>query len=288
MNKYFCKINVDCITATPSDHKLFKKSFILKLFSRKYGSGEPVIILHGLFGISDNWGTHAKRLAEKFQVFVPDLRNHGQSPHSSTFNYFAMVEDLKQFMGDHKLGKAMIIGHSMGGKVAMNFALEHPYMVQKLVVIDISPRAYNTRSVHEDIIAAMESVDFDEADYRQDVEDQLKAHIKSQRIRWFILKNLYRLNRGRLTWRINIGAIAANMENIAAGMVFDGAFPGQTMFVRGSDSDYITQDDEELILKYFPNAFIETIEGAGHWLHADAPDELCSLLSSFFGKECRL
>ncbi len=260
----------------------------MKLFSRKYGSGEPVIILHGLFGISDNWVTHAKRLAEKYQVLVPDLRNHGQSPHSSTFNYFAMVDDLLEFMKDNKLEKAMIIGHSMGGKVAMNFALEHPYMVQKLVVIDISPRPYNTRSMHEDIIAAMQSVNFDEADYRQDVEEQLKPLIKSQRIRWFILKNLYRLNRGRLAWRINISDIAANMENIAAGMEFDGAFPGPSMFVRGSESDYITEKDEELILKYFPNAFIETIDGAAHWVHADAPDELCNLLSSFFGKECKL
>jgi esterase len=260
----------------------------MKLFHRSYGSGEPVIILHGLFGISDNWVTHAKKLAEKYQVFVPDLRNHGQSPHSSTFNYYAMVDDLREFMKDHTLEKAMIIGHSMGGKVAMNFALEHPYMVQKLVVVDISPRAYNTRSVHEDIIAAMQSVNFDEVDYRQDVDEKLKVHVKSQRIRWFILKNLHRLNRGRLAWRINIDAIAANMENIAAGMVYEGAYPGPVMFVRGSESDYIKEEDEELILKYFPNATIETIEGAAHWIHADAPDELCDLLSSFFGKECKL
>lgn len=258
----------------------------MKLFFRKYGSGDPVIILHGLFGISDNWVTHAKRLAEKYEVFVPDLRNHGQSPHSDTFNYHAMVEDLYEFMQEHKLEKAAIIGHSMGGKVAMNFAVEHPYMVQKLVVIDISPRAYATRSIHEDIITVMLSVNFDEADYRQDVEEQLKPYIADQRIRWFILKNLYRMNRGRLGWRVNISAISANMDQVAAGMIFEGAFPGSTMFVRGSESNYITEADEEIIQKYFPNSFIETIEGAGHWVHADAPDELCRLLSSFLGKEC--
>lgn len=260
----------------------------MKLFYRNYGSGEPVIILHGLFGISDNWVTHAKRLAEKYEVFVPDLRNHGQSPHSSTFNYHAMVDDLKEFMKDHALEKAMIIGHSMGGKVAMNFAIEHPYMVQKLVVVDISPRAYDTRSIHEDIISAMQSVNFDEVDYRKDVEEKLKSEITSERIRWFILKNLYRMNRGRLAWRINISDIAANMDQIAKGIVFDGAYPGPAMFVRGSESDYITVKDEKLILEYFPNATIETIEGANHWVHADAPDELCDLLSSFFGKECKL
>jgi esterase len=260
----------------------------VKLFYRNYGSGEPVIILHGLFGISDNWVTHAKRLAEKYKVFVPDLRNHGQSPHSPTFNFYAMVDDLREFMKDQALEKAMIIGHSMGGKVAMNFALEHPYMVHKLVVVDISPRAYNTRSVHEDIIAAMQSVNFDEVDYRQDVEENLRAHVTNQRIRWFILKNLHRLNRGRLAWRINIDGIAVNMDNIAAGMVYEGVYPGPVMFVRGSGSDYIKEEDEDLILQYFPNATIETIEGASHWVHADAPDELCNLFSSFFGKECKL
>ncbi|MBE0661848.1 MAG: alpha/beta fold hydrolase [Bacteroidales bacterium] len=260
----------------------------MKLFFRKFGSGEPVIILHGLFGISDNWVTHAKRLAEKYEVYVPDLRNHGHSPHSSTFNYYAMVDDLREFMNEHGLEKAMIIGHSMGGKVAMNFAIEHPYMVQKLVIVDISPRAYSTRSIHEDIISAMESVNFDEVDYRKDVEEKLKSHIASERIRWFILKNLHRLNRGRLAWRINISDIAANMDQIAKGIVFNGAYPGPTMFVRGSESDYITEKDEHLIFEYFPNATIETIEGAAHWVHADAPEELCDLLSSFFGKECKL
>jgi esterase len=259
----------------------------VKLFFRKYGAGEPVIILHGLFGISDNWVTHAKRLAEKYEVFVPDLRNHGQSPHSSTFNYYAMVEDLHEFMNDHQLEKAMIIGHSMGGKVAMNFALEHPYMVHKLLVVDISPKAYPVRNIHHDIINAMESINFDEVDYRQDVEEKLKALISNERIRWFILKNLHRLNRGRLVWRINISDIAANMDAITGGLVYEGVYPGQTMFVRGSASDYIIDEDEDLILQYFPNAFIETIEGAGHWVHADAPDELCRIFSSFLGKECQ-
>lgn len=260
----------------------------MKLFFRKFGSGDPVIILHGLFGISDNWFTHAKRLAEKFEVWVPDLRNHGQSPHSNTFNYYAMVGDLNEFMTDHNLDKAMLIGHSMGGKAAMNFALEHPFMVSKLVIIDISPRAYPVRSIHTDIISAMESVNFDETDYRQDVEEQLKQHIENERIRWFILKNLYRVNRGRLAWRINLKDITANMEAITDGLVYEGVYPGPTLFIRGSESDYITDEDEGLILKFFPNAFIETIEGASHWVHADAPDELCKLLSSFLGKECAI
>lgn len=260
----------------------------MKLFYRRFGAGDPVIILHGLFGISDNWFTHAKRLAEKFEVWVPDLRNHGQSPHSHVFNYHAMVEDLNEFMTDHKFDRAMIIGHSMGGKVAMNFALEHPYMVGKLVVLDISPRAYPVRSIHMDIINAMELVDFDEIEYRQDVEELLKKHIENERIRWFILKNLYRVNRGRLAWRVNLKDISANINAITGGLVSEGIFTGSVLFIRGSESDYITDEDEDLILKYFPNASVETIEGASHWVHADAPDELCRLLSYFLGKECML
>lgn len=258
----------------------------MKLFFRKYGTGEPVIILHGLFGISDNWITHAKRLAVKYKVFVPDLRNHGQSPQSPVFNYHAMVEDLLEFLQNQHLDKAMIIGHSMGGKVAMNFALVYPYMVHKLVVIDISPRAYPVRDTHNQIIQAMGSINFDEIDYRQDVEEKLKEKITSEKMRLFILKNLYRQNRGRLAWRINLREIAANMESITAGLIHEGMFPGMTLFIRGCISDYITDADEALIYKYFPNAFIETIEGAGHWVHADAPDELCRIFSSFLGKEC--
>ncbi|HPK05743.1 MAG TPA: alpha/beta fold hydrolase [Bacteroidales bacterium] len=260
----------------------------MQLFFRKYGAGEPVIILHGLFGISDNWITHAKRLAEKFEVFIPDLRNHGQSPHSHVFNYQVLVEDLLEYMQEQQLEKAIIIGHSMGGKVAMNFALAYPYMINKLVVIDISPRAYPVRQIHNDIIQAMESVNFDEVDYRQDVEEKLKSKIPSERLRLFIMKNLYRVNRGRLGWRINLKDLADNMDSITDSLLYDSMFPGQTLFIRGSESDYITEDDEDLILDYFPNAYIETIEGASHWVHADAPDELCKLLTSFLGKECVL
>ncbi|MDP2424564.1 MAG: alpha/beta fold hydrolase [Bacteroidales bacterium] len=258
----------------------------MELFFRKYGTGQPVIILHGLFGISDNWVAHAKRLAKEYEVFIPDQRNHGHSPHSSTFNYYALTEDLLGFMNQNQLTKAILIGHSMGGKVAMNFALEYPFMVPKLVVVDISPRAYPVSSIHQNIIAAMNSVDFDQALSRGEVEEILQAHISNRRIRLFILKNLFRKNRNMFGWRINTAGITINIDDISAGLNHEGAYPGPTLFVKGADSDYITDEDEPLIFKYFPNATIETIEGASHWVHADAPDELCRLFSSFLGKEC--
>ena len=124
----------------------------MKLFHRKYGEGQPLIILHGLFGISDNWVTIGRRLADKFEVYILDQRNHGQSPHSDVFNYYAMVEDLYEFIENHQLFNPIIIGHSMGGKVAMNFALEHPSKVSKLIIVDMSVRKYSARQIHLNII----------------------------------------------------------------------------------------------------------------------------------------
>lgn len=258
----------------------------MELFFRKYGSGQPIIILHGLFGISDNWVTHAKRLGEKYEVFIPDQRNHGQSPHHPEFSYFTLVSDLLEFMNQRQLEKAVLIGHSMGGKVAMNFALEYPHMVQKLVVIDISPRAYQLKNTHQSILTAINSIDLNHVHARTEIEQILKNFLANERVRLFVLKNLYRKEKGLLDWRINISSITNNIDEIAAGLVYEGAYPGPTLFIKGADSDYITPQDEALILEYFPNSFIETIEGAGHWVHADAPGTLCKLLSSFLGRAC--
>ncbi len=262
------------------------KADFMKLFYRKYGTGDPVIILHGLFGVSDNWVTHARRLAEKFEVFVPDQRNHGQSPHSVDFNYRVLASDLLEFMHQHSLEKAHLIGHSMGGKVAMTFALEHPYMVRKLVVIDISPRSYTHSQVHQDILHSMSAADLSVTKSRDEIENILQKHISSSRIRMMVLKNLHRAANGTFSWRVNVVGLRNNIHEITAAIAGEGAFPGPVLFIRGGSSEYITDDDEELIVKYFPNAYIHTIANASHWLHADAPDELCRLFSSFLGKEC--
>ncbi|PKP04021.1 MAG: alpha/beta hydrolase [Bacteroidetes bacterium HGW-Bacteroidetes-9] len=260
----------------------------MKLFYRHFGEGQPLIILHGIFGISDNWVTLGKRLAEKFSVYIPDLRNHGQSPHSPTFNYIAMADDLLEFIEEHQLKKPMIIGHSMGGKVAMTFTLEHPEMVEKLVVVDISPRKYPGRNVHFDMISAMMSVNFEAVSSRQEVESLLEQSIPNKRIRLFVMKNLYRKTRTTFDWRLNLAAISSNMDYVFDGVESAETYNGPVLFIKGGKSDYIQDDDLPLIHRNFPGAQVKTIENASHWVHADTPNELCHLFSMFLGKECSI
>jgi pimeloyl-ACP methyl ester carboxylesterase len=258
----------------------------MKLFYRHYGEGQPVIILHGILGISDNWVTIGRRLAEKFEVFIPDQRNHGQSPHSDTFSYYALTNDLFEFIEDHQLSKPILIGHSMGGKVAMNFALEHPHRIEKLIVVDISVRSYPARQQHLDIMEAMLSVDFDQYSTREGIEKIIHEKINSPAIAGFILKNLYRISRNRFAWRLNIKSIYTNIENVFEGVELPYSSDVPSLFIKGGVSDYIPEEDYPLILKKFPNARFHKIENASHWVHADAPDELCKTLSEFLEKKC--
>lgn len=258
----------------------------MKLFYRNYGEGQPVIILHGLFGISDNWVTIGRRLAEKFEVFIVDQRNHGQSPHSDTFNYYALVEDLYEFIQDHQLTNPILIGHSMGGKVAMNFALEHPHYVDKLIVVDMSVRKYPARQYHMNILNAMLSIDFDNVSSREEIAAIISDKVESPRVTKFILKNLYRIGKSRLAWRLNVEDIYNNIENVFEGVEGPYTSDVPALFVRGGKSEYIMDEDYAMILRKFPNATFKTIEEASHWVHADAPDELCKYFSEFLLKEC--
>ncbi len=258
----------------------------MKLFYRKFGSGHPIIILHGLLGASDNWVTIAKGLSDKYEVFIPDLRNHGQSPHSPIFNYNVLAGDLLEFFDDRLLSKAALIGHSMGGKIAMNFTLEHPQRVAKLVVIDISPGSYPVRNIHDDVLNAMASVNFDLIRSREEVDLMLRQTINSEQIRLLIMKNLYRIGKSRWAWRINLEAINENITEISRELVHTAVFPGSVMFIKGGRSDYIQQADEANILKYFPDAIIETIEKASHWVHSDAPEEMHKLMDNFLENKC--
>lgn len=258
----------------------------MKLFYRQYGEGQPVIILHGVFGVSDNWVTIGRKLAGKFSVYILDLRNHGQSPHSDTFNYIAMMEDLQEFIEDHQLENPILIGHSMGGKVAMYYALEYPDHVNSLIVVDISMRKYPHRSTHIKMIDAMLAVDFDKAASREDVEQQLEASIPSKPIRLFVMKNLERVGNNTFKWRINLQALSDNIARIFEGVEHPGIYENPALFIRGGKSDYISDDDMDKISTHFPGAQLETISGASHWVHAEKPDELCALFSDFTGKTC--
>ena len=258
----------------------------MKLFFRQFGQGQPVIILHGLFGLSDNWVSIGKRIAEKFAVYIPDQRNHGQTAHSATFSYPAMTDDLLEFIEEYNLLNPIVIGHSMGGKVAMNFALDHPSLLNQLVVIDISPGRYPARSIHSDIIKAMLAINLQMLTSRSQVELLLQNTLPDNRVRQFILKNLYYLAPKVLAWRPNLEAISNNLDQIFDGIPEGRQFNKPALFVKGGLSDYIKSADEVLIYEMFPQAIIKTIPSATHWVHADAPMELCRLLSASLGKEC--
>lgn len=254
----------------------------MKLFYREYGQGQPLIILHGVFGISDNWVSFARSVEDRFRVLIPDQRNHGQSPHDPTFNYFALCADLLEFIEEHELEDPIILGHSMGGKVAMRFALENPDMLKALVIADISMRTYPRRFRHLDMIDAMLNVDFESAQTREDVEIQLQDKIREKRIRQFAMKNLYRRERsGQFAWRLNLEAINLNMDEVFEGIDMEETFGKPTLFIRGGNSDYVKYEDYDQIYRNFLKADIETIEGVGHWLHAEKPETFLTLFNQF-------
>jgi len=258
----------------------------MQLFYREFGAGQAVIILHGLFGQSDNWVTVGRRIADQFHVFIPDQRNHGQSPHAAIHSFPAMADDLAEFIDEHNIENPILVGHSMGGKVAMTYALENQEKVSKLVVIDISPRKYPERITHTQVITQMLGIDLENIKTRGEVEKILELRISDPRVRMFIMKNLYYKIHGKLAWRLNIGAINQSMDLLFDGIQGENQYKGSTLFIRGSKSDYVPDADIPLITSMFPEAVIKTISGASHWVHADAPEELCFLLSNFLEREC--
>jgi len=244
----------------------------MKLAFRKYGSGQPLLILHGLFGQSDNWNTLAKRFGENgFAVYTIDLRNHGLSPHSDEFNYQVMADDIKEFIAEHKLSNVILLGHSMGGKVAMYFELKYPGILNKLIVADMSPRAYEPH--HATVLEALHEVDFNTITTRKEAEATLGKHIQDFGTKQFLLKNIYwhDASSGKMSWRFNLPVISHHYTEILAA-VPQGSTQVKVLFVRGERSEYITDADIPEIEKRFPNYILQTIAGAGHWVHAEKPD----------------
>jgi len=243
-----------------------------------FGQGDPIIILHGLFGMLDNWQTIAKKLAENYMVILVDQRDHGKSPHTEEFNYKLLAEDLKDFMEENWIHEAFIVGHSMGGKTAMQFAADYPDMVEKLVVVDIGPKKYQPG--HELIFKALRSVPIDSVKSRNEVEEVISEFIDNAGVRLFLMKNLQRKKEGGFRWKMNLELLYHSYENILAEINFDGKVESETLFVYGAKSKYITDDEVESISSHFPNAQFEKID-AGHWIHAEKPTELLKALESF-------
>ncbi len=251
----------------------------MQLFSKEYGQGRAIVLLHGLFGSSDNWHYVAMQLSEHFRVFPLDLRNHGQSPHSDEMNYPLMAADVVKFLDSKNVEAATIIGHSLGGKTAMQFALQFPERTEKLIVEDMAPRAY--ASVYENFMVAMLALDLSKYQARQQIEEALAPEIPDLTLRRFLLKNLGRNSEGRFFWKIYLEGIRKNAAALRAPISSSTPFTKPALFVRGEKSDYVRVEDEILIRQLFPHSKIESIAGAGHWVHSEKPEEFMSLVREF-------
>ncbi|MCB0760651.1 MAG: alpha/beta fold hydrolase [Flavobacteriales bacterium] len=250
----------------------------MKLHFYKSGEGEPLIIIHGLFGSGDNWISLAKQFAEHYTVYLLDMRNHGHSPHDEVFNYDVMAEDVHAFMNDEQIMYAHFIGHSMGGKVIMRHAQRWPDRVEKLVVADMGVKSYPPH--HDRILEALNKIDGQIITSRKQAGTILEEYIQEESVRQFLMKNLYWKEKGLLKWRMNVPVITRSMPSILEA-VPDGVVEAETMFIRGDQSGYILDEDKFFIDKIFPNSTLETIANAGHWLHAEAPEQFYSMVNAF-------
>lgn len=250
----------------------------MKLAYKEFGEGKPMVILHGLFGFSDNWVTHAKKFSSYFRVITVDLRNHGYSPWSDDFSYQLMVDDVKELLDDLGISKCILIGHSMGGKVAMLFSQQYQEMLEKMVVVDMGVKSYPLH--HQHILDSFREIDLSKMSARSEAEKILMQFIDSNGVRQFLLKNLYWKDKGQLAWRVNFPVLEREMDEILKALPFKEVMV-PTLFIRGALSNYIEDADIPEIEEYFPDNQIETVENSGHWVHAEAPEDFFDIVLGF-------
>lgn len=251
----------------------------MQLYSRVRGAGYPVIVLHGLFGDADNLSKLATDLAETAEVHSLDARNHGRSAHCASMRYDEMAADVMRYLDEHDIETCSILGHSMGGKTAMQCALSYPERIKKLIVADIAPVTYSPH--HVQIFTGLSAVDRTDISSRKQAYDILSEHIEDDGVKQFLLKSLFRDDERQYRWRFNFKAIVAFYQQVLAGLEPHQAYQGDTLFIAGSDSDYILPDHKEQILTAFPKAQLKTIMGAGHWLHAQKPETFNGIARRF-------
>jgi esterase len=267
----------------------------MELFFRRLGTGNPIVILHGLYGSSDNWYTIGRALADKYEVFIPDQRNHGNSPHSPQHDYNAMSDDLNDFFIQHNLKRAVILGHSMGGKTALAFGLKYPEKVEKMIIVDISPFGYDETSApevisHEQIMRSLMALQPETLKGRQDADNRLQNQIRSEPVRQFLLKNLKRDSEGIFYWTMNLPVLQQHLPEIYATILpSEQTRPGDIpdfplMFIKGENSGYLRKEEFDNIRHYFPHAELAEIAGAGHWVHAEQPDDFLKTIRDFISK----
>lgn len=250
----------------------------MQLFFRELGQGQPLVILHGLFGSCDNWLTVSKPLAEKYHVFMVDQRNHGRSPHAPVHTYKAMSEDLLEFFEQQKIQDPVVLGHSMGGKTAMYLALNYPETLSKLIVADIAPRYYSPH--HQDVIAGFRTINLETLASREEADQLMSKELPELGVRQFLLKNLYRDENSKFAWRMNLEGLVSQIENI--GEESKGSpFQKPSLFIKGELSRYVQEKDQSLISQLFPQSKLATIPGAGHWVQAEKPREFVEAVINF-------
>ncbi|TXF79356.1 alpha/beta fold hydrolase [Chryseobacterium sp.] len=255
------------------------------LHSKIYGeekSGTPLLVFHGLFGMLDNWGSFGKEMGEFFPVHLIDLRNHGKSFHSEEMSHDDLAHDISHYMEAHNLQKVNLLGHSLGGKAVMQFAIKYPIKVGKLIVVDIAPKAYPPH--HQGIIKALESVDFQKLTTRQEVEESLKQYIPEKSVIQFLAKSLYWTADKKLAWRFNLHTLSEKYDQFVSNAIKFGVFTGETLFIGGEKSNYILPQDEFQIKQQFPHASVVTIKNAGHWVQAENPTDFNEVVKDFLSE----
>lgn len=250
----------------------------MKLHYRELGEGKPLVIVHGLFGFSDNWQTHGKRLSEYFRVIMVDLRNHGHSDWSDDFSYDLMVSDLKELFDELQLQDIILLGHSMGGKAAMRFAQNHPSYLSKLIVVDMGIKSYPPH--HQNILKALNTLDLSSIQNRSEADAHMAQYVENYGERQFLLKNIYWIEKGKMAWRMNFKVMEREMKEIL-GELPEGESMIQTLFIRGAKSRYILDEDIPAIEEAFPDSELITIDDAGHWVHAEQPEAFMDAVLAF-------
>ena len=251
----------------------------MKLHYRKLGEGQPLIILHGLFGSSDNWQTLGKKFAENFEVYLVDQRNHGKSPKSDDFSYELMAEDLHELITDLNLSDVILIGHSMGGKTIMQFAQNYSDFIKKMIVVDMGPKKY--ASHHDSILEGLNAIDLDIVKSRKEADAILSEYVPQLGVKQFLLKNLYwEIPGEQLAWKINIPVLSREIDTIIDAFQQE-VDETETLFIRGEKSNYILESDFDNIKYLYPNSEIKTIHDAGHWVHAEKPKDFYEMVMNY-------
>ncbi|MEL6255906.1 MAG: alpha/beta fold hydrolase [Bacteroidota bacterium] len=252
---------------------------MIELNYKVYGQGEALIILHGLFGSLDNWVSHARSLSEDYSVFLLDQRNHGKSPHVDEWNYPAMAEDLYDFMNQHGIYQAHLLGHSMGGKTVMEFAKHYPEMIDKLIVADMTHKHYPPH--HTEILETLISLDLSKLDSRKEAKSKLEERLDDPSVVQFLLKSLGRNEDKAFRWKFNLQVIYDNYERVLDAIAFEEEVDLPTLFIYGGESTYLQEEDKEPMHEIFPEASFHKLEGAGHWVHAEKPVEFLTQIKKY-------